>query len=445
MSVQPLPATGAPPDSSRTSLDQLDTLVRVTTIQAWVYLATLFTVCVAAVVLAFVYKVPTKVSGEGILLIENDTLSLVRSQATGRLIELHVKRGDEVKPDLIIGEVSQDDLLDSIKEAETKLHELQCEDSELTAFEQAEKQTRDLAMAQVKRATRQAQKNAMDKLKIAQNIVESTDRLRRQHHLGDLDVLSAKEKMYDIHRDINSGDTRLAELDLDRVKADYARGRSKIDRRLKIGQIGTKLGLDREKLSRTSHVLSKARGRVAEVLTAKGELVREGSPILLLHSPREAGDADDGGRPYDAIVFVPAGEGKKIEFANRVEVAPATVKREEYGFIQGHVVSISELPATKLAMEAALAHPELVDSFLKRNAPGVLLRVHVKLDEPQYAQRPTTTEPDPARKNRFLWSSSSGREQPLKTGTMCQAAIVVQEKRLISLLLPWIKTQTGTY
>ncbi len=47
-------------------------------------------------------------------------------------------------------------------------------------------------------------------------------------------------------------------------------------------------------------------------------------------------------------------------------MTPATVKREEHGFIQGEVVAISELPATKLAIEAALQHSELADLFLKR-------------------------------------------------------------------------------
>ena len=84
---------------------------------------------------------------------------------------------------------------------------------------------------------------------------------------------------------------------------------------------------------------------------------------------------------YESIVFVPAGEGKKIDEGNFVEVMPATVKREEHGFIHGRVVSVSELPATRLAMEAALQHPDLVEAFLKKYAPGVLLRVHVKLEQ----------------------------------------------------------------
>ncbi len=97
--------------------------------------------------------------------------------------------------------------------------------------------------------------------------------------------------------------------------------------------------------------------------------------------PRPTRGADDAGPAYDAIVFVSAGEGKRIEADDPVEVVPATVKREEHGFIRGHVVDIAELPATKLAMEAALEHPELVDAFFKRYAPGVVLRVQIKLDE----------------------------------------------------------------
>src|SRR4051812_6187034 len=110
MSVTVESGAAAPSDASRISFDQLDTLVHVTTIPAWVYLATLFGVCAAALVFAVVYEVPTKVNGEGILLIEKDTLSQVRARATGRMVALNVKLGDPVAPGDEIGEISQDDL-----------------------------------------------------------------------------------------------------------------------------------------------------------------------------------------------------------------------------------------------------------------------------------------------------------------------------------------------
>ena len=244
--------------------------------------------------------------------------------------------------------------------------------------------------------------------------------------------MSAREKLYKIRDDINEDQSRLAELELTGVRSENARRRAQLDRRLKIRDLQTKLDLDRDKLARTSRIFSHTRGQVAQLLSAPDELIREGSPVVLLHATKEQRGIDDTGSAYDSIVFVPAGEGKKIELKDPVEVTPATVKREEHGFIRGEVVAISELPATKLAIEAALQHSELADTFLKRYQPGVLLRLHIKLGK---GHRPIAfprvgryRDRKPVRLVVIL-----GIDQPLKTGTMCQAAIVVDKRRLISL------------
>jgi HlyD family secretion protein len=443
MSIQPLPAQGGLSEPARVSFDQLDTLVRVTTIQAWVYLSALVTICVAAGVFAVVYEVPNKLAGDGILLIDSDKLTLVRSQATGRLINLDVKLGQDVEPKTLIGSVSQEDQADAVKVAQAKLKDLNEENIEQTEFEQREKRTQETAMAQVKKATLESQANSSEELKIADRIVKSAERLRIQRFLGDLDLLTAREKLYNVRRELKKGDTRLAELELDRIKAENGRLRAQRERGLKIKHFETKLASDREKLKRTSRIVSNAHGRVADMLATPGELVREGAPIVLLHSKKEDGVASDSALPYEAIVFVPAGEGKNINLGNLVEVSPATVKREEYGFIKGRVVSISELPATKLAMEAALAHPELVENFLKRYAPGVVLRVHVRLDLADADTIRNAAAAGRVLNNPYKWSYATGSQQHLKTGTICRAAIVVRKRRLISLLLPWVKTQMG--
>ena len=88
MSEGSVSAASPPPSGPSAGFERLDTLVRVTTIQSWVYLATIFTVGIAAVAFAVFYQVPTKVIGEGILLIAQDTISQVRAQATGRLVSL---------------------------------------------------------------------------------------------------------------------------------------------------------------------------------------------------------------------------------------------------------------------------------------------------------------------------------------------------------------------
>ena len=436
MSLATVSTPSSPPYPARVSLNQLDTLVRVTTVHGWVYLFTLFAVCAAAVAFAVLYHVPTKVNGEGILLIDRDSLSQVRARGTGRLSSLRVTLGQMVAPGDEIGRISQNELEDAIHEAELKLKDVEREDLELTRHEQKEQETQTEAIERLRRAIREAHVTSRDKLKIAESIAESDVRLRARKYLGDAEMLESREKLYLIKDDLNKGRSRLAELDLDETKGETARHRAQLERRLKIQQLQTRLELDRAKLSRTSRIVSQYHGRVVQVLSASGEMVREGSPVVMLDGPKSEREADADGAPYESIIFVPAGEGKKIDLGDPVEVSPATIKREEHGFIHGRVAAIWEMPATKLAMEAALEHPELAETFLKRYAPGVLLRVHVKLDEPLSSNKTGRGKCHFESREPLPMVTGSDRSRSRPQWPMCQAAIVVDRQRLIQLILP---------
>jgi HlyD family secretion protein len=420
------------------SLDQLDRLVRVTSTYGWVGLLTLFFVSLASVVFAIYYRVPTKVNGEGILLVDRDRLSLVRAQGTGRLASLEIRVGDHVDSGKCIGKLAQDDLNDQIRENIRRLEDLERDDAELTRFEHDEEASQSAASLRLRRAIELARDDSGDALKIATKVVKSTDLLRAERHLGDLDLLSAREKYYEIRDALNQDESKLAELELNNRKATSARRLAQLTRRQKIDELKSRIGVDREKYDRTSRIVCHVDGQVAELLTAPGEMIKEGSPIVLLHVPHP--DAAEQ-VAYETIIFVPAGEGKKIGVYDQVEVMPATVKREEHGFIRGWVADISEMPATKMAIEAALQHPELTETFLKRYQPGVLLRLDVRLKRTDVANPAHAGISRPAPKNPFEWSSVSGGSQPLKTGTLCQAAVVVEKRPLISLIVPWVNRQ----
>ena len=144
--------------------------------------------------------------------------------------------------------------------------------------------------------------------------------------MSDLELLESREKKFDILDSLNKGKVRLAELELEATKAENGRRRGRLDRRLKIEQHARKLAIDRAKMERTSQVKSHVRGRVAQVLSARDELVREGAPVVLLHAPKSERGTDDEEKPYDAIVFVPAGEGKKIDVKDAGRSEPSNGK-----------------------------------------------------------------------------------------------------------------------
>ena len=166
-----------------------------------------------------------------------------------------------------------------------KLSDAEREDIELTQFEQKERETQTEAIDRVKKAiracaghfTRQAQDRRTRRLERRP--------AARQSYLGDIELLESREKLYVIRDDLNKGKSRLAELELEAITAENARSRAQLERQLKIRQLKTRLALDRDKLTRTSRIVSRVGGRVAQVLSARGELVHEGSPVVLLHAP----------------------------------------------------------------------------------------------------------------------------------------------------------------
>src|SRR5690606_9741157 len=147
---------------------------------------------------------------------------------------------------------------------------------------------------------------------------------------------------------------------------------------------------------------------VIEVLTEQGYLVSPGEPILTLHLTGRA--AED----LQAIIYVPSNHGKNIRPGMPIHIAPATVRREEYGLMVGRVTYVSEFPATMRGMQRVLKNDALVGSLAAGDAP---YEVHAEL------------VPDPATPSRYRWTSSAGPPATIQSGTLATAEITLASSR----------------
>ena len=109
------------------------------------------------------------------------------------------------------------------------------------------------------------------------------------------------------------------------------------------------------------------------------------------------------------------------------------------------MVGLWEMPATKMAMEAALEHPDLAEAFVKRYAPQGLLRVHVKLEERRQS-RQLRCEPVQIQ---TLETGSAGRRplvpvNPSRPARCARPRSWSTRRKLIQLILPWTRKALGT-
>src|SRR5439155_20107533 len=80
-------------------------------------------------------------------------------------------------------------------------------------------------------------------------------------------------------------------------------------------------------------LVSRYAGRVLELLVKVGNAVEKGTVLLILEP------IDDN---LEALIYVPVGNGQKVDAGMPVRIAPATVKKNEFGYLLGQVAAAAK-------------------------------------------------------------------------------------------------------
>ena len=75
----------------------------------------------------------------------------------------------------------------------------------------------------------------------------------------------------------------------------------------------------------THEILAPITGRVAEVKAAVGAVLGAGAPVLSIRPATET---------LEALIYVPAADGKRIVAGMEVLVSPSSTRKEEHGSIR---------------------------------------------------------------------------------------------------------------
>lgn len=416
--------------------DQLDQVIQVARFPHWLALGALVVVLATALVASFTIAVPVKVRGEGILINVGGILN-VTSNTEGRLLELLVKPGDAVAEGQRVARVDQPQLRRRLRDREARLAEARGRRRTVEAFQRRITDTQHRTIANQRRALEQRYEFAKRRLSLLQEQLEGELRLQEQG-------IISRRQLTETSTEINEAKSELTSLDneiqrfLEIVTAqELEHERELLELQIEISELERQVAGLGEELRRSSEVASPYSGRVIELMVNRGEIVdRNGALFSLLPTATTAAAATTPGggaslRPAEApapsqgelvaVLYVPPAEGKKIRQGMEVQVAPTSIKREEYGFMLGSVEAVAEVPSTTEGMMRILKNQQLVQQLSRDHAPfEVLVRLQT----------------DPSTTTGYRWSSSSGPEVEINVGTLCGGDVITERERPILLLLP---------
>jgi len=400
------------------SPEQLDQMVQVTDPKGWLALAGLGALLLATVGWGIWGSIPTEASGTGILLRQGGVSDLV-SAASGQVQEVLVRVGDVIEKGQPVARIQQDALLRQIADDRSKLAALRSQygDAARVSGQQKGLRARDLAQ---QRANLQRTIEALEK-----DVSLLRERLEAQQGLLN-DGLITKETFLSTQQSLNAKRDQLAQArldlngqDLKRIEADQQLDQQLEARQTAIRDLELEIKELEAKLGENVNVLSPYSGRVLEVLANRGDVVSPGTAILSLEVLSEN---------LQAVLFVPASAGKKVQKGMAVRISPSTVKREEYGSLLGKVTWVAEFPSTARGMTRLLGNEALVAKLMDQGPP---IQVNVELER------------DPATPTGYRWSSSRGPSLKISSGTLATGDVVVQEDPPFRLVIPKVREATG--
>jgi HlyD family secretion protein len=419
------------------SFNQLDVAARVVPLHNWFFVAAAFLTLGALAAFSYWYQVPLKVEGRGILLDKHakgfGSLLQVTAPATGRIRNVAVTNGSIVNAGDVLAEIDQKELGDEVASATAELARLREEDARTTQLEEDEARAKAESQAKLEAALGRGLVLDRARLSTHRRIVAGDLYLKSRAMVSESDALKARAAADEVEGGIAAAEARLHQIAYDRVRDDTTRRRDSLKRQLGIRAAETKLGLLQARFDRDTRIVSPYAGKVVDLLITDHGPVQMGTIAALLRPV----DSESGA--LEAILFVPAGMGKKIRVGDAVEVVPDTVLREEHGFIRAEIRSVAEMPRTGESMLAELKNSALVAGFLEAYRGKVLLTIHSALRDAPAGR----AEGAHGRLNGLDWSSASGASQRVSSGTLCSASIVVERQPLIALAMPWFKRLIG--
>jgi len=396
--------------------EKLDQLIKVTGSKAWVALVTIAVIIFTAIGWSVFGHIKTKLNAAGVLL-GGDVYEVV-STSQGQLIKLNVKNGDKIKKGDIIANIEQIQLQQQIAEAKSLLSEQKFELSKTRSFGSKDSELQGDFVTKQKssiQAQIRSEKKLLDFLK---NQLETEKNLLKKGLITKAQVANTEQQIETSSNQISNLNAQFVQTSSQKLTLQFDSDQRTNLLVQRISQTERQIVNLTEQYDIASNVRSLYSGEVVEVLTDAGTVVAQGSPLFKLKYSNKSNAKLRG------ILYIPSQDGKKIEVGMEALVAPSTVQPQDFGFMKGKVVYVSDFPITQKGMMTSVKNDQLVQSLLKLGAP---FEVHVEFEK------------DPASYSGFKWTSAKGPNVFINEGTSCSGKITVKSESPITIVIPALK------
>lgn len=401
------------------SPERLDEVVEINSRGAWIAVAAFAALISLFLLWSVIGRIPSRVDGQGILLLSGGTVVDSVAMVSGTLIAENVAAGDVVTSGMTIARILQPDIQLRLVDMESRLKALRASRQQAVSDEERLRQAR-LSNAEARRVAYEGKsRDARQRLNAYQAQLQRQEKLVATGALAVATLQQTREQIELAAQDLSNVEAGLLEMEASGF-ASEAESRRLIN---SLDQELSKTQAERDQLAQTLTEFGKVQavqaGALVEWKVPTGTFITSGTPVASIAT-------GDGG--LEMRLFLPPASGKRVRPGMRVDIEISGLPREQWGTLTGHVRSVSDFPATREGMRAILQNDELVSSFSADGAPFTAV---------------VTLDPDPLAASRYRWVGGPGPAQLLSHGAIGKAKVTIEERAPIDFLMPMLRKLTS--
>lgn len=399
----------------KTSLDrlsspeQLDRLITVTSPRIWLTVITVGVVLACGILWGVFGTIPVKVDTSGIL-ISSGGVSSVSTTVNGKVTDVRVNNGDEVKKGDTLAIIGEEEIVSEINDTNEIIEVLKTLTAS-TSWATADVPTELLELQQLGMQIQSAGLAASYERTNPEIAKKEYDAYKELFDAGAVSKAELDAK-YSAYMSAQSGYSQQS------LSASQAEAQFNATKEAKLSELTKRVEELKASIKTDYNIVAPSDGKIASVKVRKGDVVGQGTAIVTLAK------TGSNVKALEAAIYVPVSDGKKITEGMEVKIYPSTVQKEEYGYMIGTVIEVPEYPVSTESVMATLGNEALVQELTGQGAP-LEVRVDLVADENTVSG--------------YAWSGKKGATVNVENGTLCSAAVVVAEQRPISMVIPILK------
>lgn len=394
---------------------KVDVVVATTSSWMWFLLAGVTLAVGAVVYWGFFGTMVDSVRGMGVT-VKMGGVDAVVARGQGIIEHLNVEPGTRVIANQIVGQIYNAENFFKMRKFEIELEQLGRRNADIKSGI--------LEVTQRKIGASQQKERAIDELlaKLDANTkrtTEITQQFRRLIETGSSSKIEYYKSLQDMVQTESQVTTMLLqtiELEVSQTDIEWNKQQTYLD--LLKEQLLKEQELDLAlKMFNDSYWLRAVdEGVVIEVLKGVGSPVEPGDRVALVSSGR--------GSDLRLIAFVPMQDGKKIRPGMSAFFAPSSVKAQDFGYIQGVVMSVSQFPVSRESIATELKNTDFAEMVAKG---GGQTRVVIEL---------MSGDRGPGS---FLWTSQNGAGIEVDAGASGDLLINTAYRAPVSYVIPYLR------